>query len=193
MNIQIQSGSPRKNSQSLRVAKAIHKHLKSEHNSSVIDFNEYDIPFMNAGSVKKDSFTTFQKNLIEGWDAAELVFVISPEYNWFPSAELVNTIHQLGSREFKHLFDNKVFAFVGVSSGRGGRIPTMQLTTIYNKLFGVFSTNSISSGKTFESQFTGQTLDEDGNSLGNAEYDKGLSGFINYSIELAQRWANGKS
>lgn len=193
MNIQIQSGSPRKDSLSLRAAKAIHKHVGTEHTSSVVDFNNYDIPFINAGSVKKGAFTPFQKQLIEGWDAADLVFVISPEYNWFPSAEIINTIHQLGSPDYKHLFDNKVFAFVGVSSGRGGRIPTMQLTTIYNKLFNVFSTHAISSGKTFESQFTGQTLDENGNSLGNAEYDKGLSAFIDYSVELSQRWLNGKS
>lgn len=193
MNIQIQSGSPRKNSLSLRVAKAIHNHIHAAHTSSVIDFNNYDIPFLNAGKVNKEAFTPFQKQLIEGWDTADLVFVISPEYNWFPSAELVNTIHQLGSRDYKHLFDNKVFAFVGVSSGRGGRIPTMQLTTIYNKLFNVFSTHAISSGKTFESQFTGQVLDENGNSLGNAEYDKGLGSFIDYSVELTQRWVNGKS
>jgi len=193
VNIQIQSGSPQKNSQSLRVAKAIHNSVSTEHTSSIVDFNNYDIPFINAGSVQKNAFTPFQKQLIEGWDAADLVFVISPEYNWFPSAEIINTIHQLGSRDFKHLFDNKVFAFVGVSSGRGGRIPTMQLTTIYNKLFNVFSTHAISSGKTFESQFTSQVLDEDGNSLGNAEYDKGLSAFVKYSVELTQRWVNGKS
>lgn len=193
MNIQIQSGSPQKNSQSLRVAKAIHNHLQSQHNSSVVDFNNYDIPFLNAGEVDKETYTPFQKELIEGWEAAQLVFVISPEYNWFPSAELVNTLHQLGSRKFKHLFDNKVFAFVGVSSGRGGRIPTMQLSTIYNKLFGVFNTHSISSGKTFESQFTAQVLDENGKSLGNAEYDKGLSVFIDYSVDLAKRWVNSNS
>lgn len=193
MNIQIQSGSPRKDSLSVRVAKAIHKHVGAEHTSSIVDFNNYDIPFLNAGRVNKEAYTPFQKQLIEGWDAADLVFVISPEYNWFPSAEIINTIHQLGSPDYKHLFDNKVFAFVGVSSGRGGRIPAMQLTTIYNKLFNVFSTHAISSGKTFESQFTGQTLDENGNSLGNAEYDKGLSAFVDYSVELSQRWVNGKS
>lgn len=192
MNIQIQSGSPQKNSQSLRVAKAIDNYIGTAHTSSIVDFNNYDIPFLNAGRVNKDAFTPFQKQLIEGWDAADLVFVISPEYNWFPSAELINTIHQLGSPDYKHLFDNKVFAFVGVSSGRGGRIPTMQLTTIYNKLVNVFSTHAICSGKCFESQFTGQTLDEKGNSLGNAEYDKGLSTFIDYSVELSQRWVNGK-
>lgn len=193
MNIQIQSGSPQKNSQSLRVGRAIQKHTEGTHTTSLIDFNAYDIPFMNAGSVIKGAYTPFQKQLIEGWEAADLVVVISPEYNWFPSAELINTIHQLGSRDYKHLFDNKVFAFVGVSSGRGGRIPTMQLTTIYNKLINVFSTHAISSGKTFESQFTSKVLDEDGNSLGNEEYDKGLKAFIDYSVELAQRWTNGKS
>ncbi len=192
MNIQIQSGSPQPNSQSLRVSKAIQKQTEGSHTTTLVDFNAYDIPFMNAGKVIKGAYTPFQKQLIEGWEAAQLVVVVSPEYNWFPSAELVNTIHQLGSRDYKHLFDNKVFAFVGVSNGRGGRIPTMQLTTIYNKLINVFSTNAISSGKTFESQFTPKVLDENGNSLGNEEYDKGLKAFVDYSINLAQRWEKGK-
>lgn len=193
MNIQIQSGSPQPNSQSLRVGRAIQKLTEDKHTTTLVDFNAYDIPFMNAGKVIKDAYTPFQKQLIEGWEAADLVVVISPEYNWFPSAELINTIHQLGSRDNKHLFDNKVFAFVGVSSGRGGRIPTMQLTTVYNKMINVLSTHAITSGKTFESQFTSKVLDEEGNSLGNAEYDKGLKAFVDYSVELAQRWINGKS
>lgn len=191
MNIQIQSGSPQPQSQSMRVGKAIQRIIGQEHTTSLVDFNKYDIPFLNAGKVIKGAYTPFQKELIEGWEAAQLVIVISPEYNWFPTAELINTLHQLGSRDYKHLFDNKVFAFAGVSSGRGGRIPTMQLTTIYNKIINVFSTGAVASSKTFESQFTSKVLDVDGNSLGNEEYDKGLQAFVSYSVSLAQRWVNG--
>lgn len=188
MNIQIQAGSPQENSLTLRVAKAIAKQLGTEHTHSIVDFNQYDIPFINQGSVNADSLTPFQQQLLGGWDSAKLVFVISPEYNWFPSAELINMLHQLGSRQHKNLFDGKVFAFAGVSNGRGGRIPTMQLTTVYNKLINVLSTHSFSSGKTFESQFTQNVLDENGNSLGNAEYDKGLKAFVDYSLDMAERW-----
>lgn len=188
MNIQIQAGSPQKNSLSLRVAKAIAKQIGTEHTHNIVDFNHYDIPFINQGSVEMDNLTPFQQQLINGWADAKLVIVVSPEYNWFPSAELINTLHQLGSRQHKNLFDGKVFAFAGVSNGRGGRMPTMQLTTVYNKLINVLATRSFSSGKTFESQFTQNVLDENGDSLGNAEYDKGLKAFVDYSLDMASRW-----
>lgn len=187
MNIQIQSGSPQKNSLSLRVAKALQHQLQG-HSNTIVDFNQYDIPFINQGEVTPDNYTPFQQQLITGWEQAQLVIVISPEYNWFPSAELINMLHQMGTRHFRHLFDNKVFAFVGVSSGRGGRIPTTQLTTVYNKLISVLGTHAITSAKSFESQFTKQALDENGHSLGNAEYDKGLTTFLDYSVQLAERW-----
>jgi chromate reductase, NAD(P)H dehydrogenase (quinone) len=189
VNIQIQAGSPQQNSLSLRVAKAIARHVGGQYpNTSIVDFNKYDIPFINQGRVQRDNLTPFQQELLGGWENAQLIFVISPEYNWFPSAELVNMLHQLGSRQNKSLFDGKVFAFVGVSNGRGGRIPTMQLTTVYNKLINVLATQSVSSAKTFESQFTQNVLDEEGHSLGNAEYDKGLAAFIDYSVDIAKRW-----
>jgi len=172
----------------MRVAKAIAKQLEKDHFVSVIDFNEYDIPFLNAGEVERNSLTPFQQKLINEWEEASLVFVISPEYNWFPSAELVNMIHQLGSREFRTLFDGKVFAFAGVSNARGGRMPIQQLTTIFGKLINVLNGHSVASSKTFESQFTQQVLDEEGNSLGSAEYDKGLAAFTEYSVEVAKRW-----
>lgn len=188
MNIQIQAGSPQENSLTLRVAKAIAKQIGSEHTHSIVDFHHYDIPFINQGSVEMDNLTPFQQQLINGWADAKLVIVLSPEYNWFPSAELINMLHQLGSRQHKNLFDGKVFAFAGISNGRGGRMPTMQLTTVYNKLINVLATRSFSSGKTFESQFTQNVLDENGDSLGNAEYDKGLKSFVDYSLDMASRW-----
>lgn len=193
VNIQIQSGSPQKNSLSLRVGRALQKQLENHHTISLIDFNEFDIPFINQGIVTPDTYTSFQQKLINGWEQAQLIIVISPEYNWFPSAELVNMLHQLGNRRYTHLFDDKVFAFVGVSSGRGGRIPTTQLTTVFNKIINVFSTRGLTSPKAFESQFTRMVLDEEGNSLGNIEYDKGLNAFADYSVELATRWGGQAS
>ena len=190
MNIQIQSGSPRKNSLTLRVAKAIARNIEGTHPYTLVDFNEYDIPFINQGIVDENQLTPFQQKLLDGWKNADLIFVLSPEYNWFPAAELVNMIHQLGTRQHRHLFDGKVFAFVGTSNGRGGRIPTTQLTTIYNKLINVLGSHSVVSAKAFESQFTQTVLDGEGNSLGNQEYDKGLTAFIDYSLKIAERWAH---
>ena len=182
------SGSPQKNSNTLRVARAINRLATESESLGVIDFNAYDLPFLNQKELTPDNLSDFQKTLVDNWAAADLLIVVTPEYNWYPSAELMNMLNQLGGRPFKHLFDNKVFAFVGVSSGRGGRIPTTHLNIMFGKLFNVLNTHSIASSKSFESQFTSKVLDAEGNSLGNAEYDKGLEAFVQYSLAMAQRW-----
>lgn len=189
MKVAIISGSARIGNNTLRVAKAmqrvIHEHGVS---SEITDFQYYDLPFINAGSLSPDDLTQFQHKLIQNIDQSQLVIILTPEYNWFPSAELVNMVHQLGTKTFRHLFDDKVFAFCGVSTGRGGRMPTVQLSYVFDKIINVFNTHSITCPKKFESQFTTQVLDAEGNSLGNSEYDKGLTSFIAYALHTAERW-----
>ena len=96
-------------------------------------------------------------------------------------------IHQLGSGRFRACWDNKVWATVGVSSGRGGRIPAVQLSYVVNKVIGHLGLQSVVSAKNFESQFTPQVLSTEGHSLGQAEYDKGLFDFIEYNLDLAKK------
>ena len=66
-------------------------------------------------------------------------------------------------------------------------MPAVQLSYVINKLINVLNTFSLSSPKVFESQFTRKVLDEDGHSLGNEEYDKGLEAFVTYTISMASR------
>lgn len=189
MKVSIISGSSRINNNTLRVGLAIRKECEQQgHSCSVIDFQKYDIPFLNQGGLKTEHLSPFQQELVDSIDQSDLIILLTPEYNWFPSAELVNMVHQLGTREFRHLFDNKVFAFCGVSTGRGGRMPGVQLSYVFDKIFNVFNTHSITCPKKFESQFTTQVLDAEGNSLGNEEYDKGLEQFVSYALHTANRW-----
>lgn len=189
MKVSIISGSSRINNNTLRVGLAIRRICESAgFECSLIDFQEYDIPFLNQGGIRLDSLSTFQEKLIRSIDQSGLVILLTPEYNWFPSAELVNMVHQLGTREFRHLFDNKVFAFCGVSTGRGGRMPGVQLSYVFDKIFNVFNTHSVTCPKKFESQFTTKVLDAEGNSLGNEEYDRGLEQFVTYALQTAERW-----
>lgn len=189
MKVAIISGSARIGNNTLRVARAMKQQIQNNGHTAVItDFQEYDLPFINAGSLAPGQLSSFQEQLIGNIDEAQLVIIITPEYNWFPSAELVNMVHQLGTKAFRHLFENKVFAFCGVSTGRGGRMPTVQLSYVFDKIFNVFNTHSITCPKKFESQFTTQVLDADGNSMGNAEYDKGLSAFLEYALQTTARW-----
>jgi chromate reductase len=188
--VTILSGSSRPGNNTLRVSRAIHR-ICLEHGATaeIIDFKEYDIPFPNGGHVDPNNLTPFQHKLISHWRTSNLVFVVSPEYNWFPSAEIINMIHQLGTHTFKDLFEHKVFATTGVSTGRGGRMPAVQLSYVLDKIINVFETDSITCPKKFESQFSTRTLDENGNSLGNAEYDLGITKYVDYSLQLAKRWS----
>jgi chromate reductase len=183
--LSILSGSSRPTSSTGKVAKAIY-HACVAHGISgdqilMPDFTTYDIPFHNAGEVTKTNLSGFQNSVYQAMSKADMIFILTPEYNWFPSAEIINLINQYGTREFSDCWDKKIFVTCGISSGRGGRIPAVQLSYVLNKLINVMDFHSVVSPKMFESQFTGKALDVDGNSLGNEEYDKGLHKFVNYN------------
>ena len=185
MKITILSGSSRPDNNTMRLALAIANQLPE---AQIIDFKDYDIPFPNQGWVDRNNLTAFQAQLLTAFEEAHLLFVLSPEYNWFPSAELINMVHQLANSSHIRIFNNKVFAFCGVSSGAGGRIPTIQLGNLFDKILNVFNMNSITSPKKFEARFIMDVLDKDGKSLGNSEFDAGLKQFIDHSVKLAKKW-----
>lgn len=190
MNIALISTSSRSTSNSLRFVKYL-KHVLTEgsqHEVSVVTFEQYDIPFVGQGSVKKDSLTAFQQELIGAWEAADLVFFAMPEYNWTAPPQATNLIHQLGGPAFKHLFENKVFAMVGVSSGRGGRQPALDMTTVLNKIISFTNSYSIISPKLYESHETDKNLDENGQFIGHEVYERTARAFIDYTLNVAQRW-----
>lgn len=186
--IAILSGSSRNKSNTEKVAKAIERILKEKGipQDQIIrpDFTQYDFPFMNGSPVTPETLTPFQKSVVEALGVSKLIFVLSPEYNWFPSAEIINLVNHVGGRSFAHCWDKKTFATCGISSGRGGRIPAVQLSYLINKIINVMNFRSTVSAKMFESQFTADALDEHGNSKGNADYDKGLELFVTYNLEF---------
>lgn len=185
MKTVILSGSARKDNNTLRVAKALSNLIDG---AEVIDYTGYDLPNANDGFLNAGELSPFQQKLVNAIDDANLLIVLTPEYNWFPSTEMVNTVHQLASNDFSHIFDNMVAAFVGVSTGRGGRMPAVQLSYVFDKIFNVFNLSSITSPKKFESQFTTECIDADGNLLDNHMYNKGLKDFVDYSRNVADRW-----
>ena len=189
MKVAIISTSPRQESNSLKVAKYL-KSLIAAHESdtTMFDFREIDIPMVGRGSLDPQNLSAFQQKLIKIWGEADLVVMAVPEYNWITSGELINALHQLGKKPFLNLFDNKVFALVGVSSGRGGRQPCLEVGMIINKLIGFNKEVSMVSPLYFESHETGQNLDEDGKPTGNETYAKGITEFVDYTLRVAKRW-----
>lgn len=190
MTITIIASSPRKHSNSLRFALYLKSILtESGHDDvRVVDFAHYDIPFVGTGSVHPDQLTAFQQELVSAWEAADLVFFAIPEYNWTTTPQFDNAIHQLGGQTFKHLFDNKVFAFAGVSSGRGGRQPALDGTTVVNKMISFSNSYSIVSPKLYESHETAINLDENGHFHGHEVYARTARAFADYTLAIAQRW-----
>lgn len=161
---------------------------QASHYVSLVDFQHYDIPLINQGDVHPDTFSQFQQNLAQSLIEAHVVFIITPEYNWSTTPEILNWLHRFGDRKYANHFDEKTFALVGVSTGKGGKAPALHLQSVLNKIISFTDLNSVVSAKIFESHFTKDTLDAEGNSLGNELYDRGLNDFIHYTMRIAQRW-----
>jgi len=189
MNIAIISGSARANNNTLRVGKALrHRMHALGHEVSLVDFQQYDIPLINQGKVGYDQFTPFQHELADAMKKAQAIIIITPEYNWSTTPEILNFLHRFGDNPFKELFEHKVFATVGVSTGRGGKVPALHINAILSKIISFTDLTSIVSSKIFESHFTKEVLDENGTSLGNEVYDAGLDDFINYTLRITRKW-----
>ena len=190
MKIALISTSSRKGSNSLRFVKYLQQVLAEEgqHDVLIVNFEHYDIPLAGQAALKKDELTPFQEELISTWAAADLVIFAMPEYNWTAPPQATNAIHQLGGPAFKYLFDNKVFAMVGVSSGRGGRQPALDMTTVVNKIISFTNSSSIVSPKLYESHETGSNLDENGQFVGHEVYHQTARAFAQYTLNVAQRW-----
>lgn len=189
----ILSGSSRKNSTTLLVSKAIQRVLleSGQKDVNLIDFEDYDIPFFNE-ELDTSNPTPFQQKLMQGMASADAIIFVTPEYNWFPSAEIVHLVHRMADTQYAPMWDNKVFSFVGVSTGRGGRMPTVQMGYVIDKIINVMNFESVTNPKSFEVQFAKKVLDSEGNSLGTVEFDKGLEAFIAYHNTLSSRWVKGK-
>ncbi|MDZ4758820.1 MAG: NAD(P)H-dependent oxidoreductase [Bacteroidota bacterium] len=191
MNICIISGSPRWNSNTVKLAKAIESLAKEHHEVSVIDFAHYDIPLEGQGKMEHGSLSNFQQTLYNDMEKAELVFILSPEYNWMPSAEIVNFFNQMTGKEYTTMWHNKVFALAGVSNGRGGRMPIIQMGIMLNKVLGIMNYHSFICPRYFEGYSTHEHIDETGSSKGNLQYDKSMKNFVDIAASYAAKWAAG--
>ncbi len=192
MNIAIIATSPRKNSNSLRFSKYLQKVLQTSdiQNTTIVDFHHFDIPSVGRGIINKDALSDFQRELLTAWEKADLVFFVTPEYNFTVNGDLLNALHQLGSKDFAYLFNNKVFALAGVSSGRGGKVPCLELTTVINKIINFGNQFSVISPRIYESHETHKNLDENADSVGNKIYEDSVKAFTDYAVEVAKRWVN---
>jgi len=191
MNISIICTSPREGSQTLRFGqylKSIFENQDAENKISIIDFEDFDIPAIGKGKVDPNNLSDYQSKLIQIWAKSDLIVFCSPEYNWTTNGEVFIMFDQLGSKNFEYLFENKVFAFAGVSSGRGGKIAALDVSKVVNKLVSFQNKLSIVSPKIYESHETGKNILEDFKSSGNIVFEAGVLNFVQYSLALTNKW-----
>lgn len=194
MHITLLATSIRPHSNTLRFIHFL-QHLLAEHpqhSVSVVSFENYDLPFVGQAVLKPEQLTPFQKTLIDAWEKADLVIIAMPEYNWTAPAQATNMIHHFGGPAFKHLFSNRTFALAGISNGRGGRQPALDVGVVLNKMISFTNSDSIVSPKIYESHETDKNLNPDGTFAGHEVYDNTARNFLNYSVSVAQRWLSGK-
>jgi NAD(P)H-dependent FMN reductase len=136
MNIEIISGSPRKESVSHRVAVFLQKYLseKTEHTVNIIDVRDWNLPLLQNvfSSVEKtpDQF----KPLAQRMFAADAFILVTPEYNGSYSPALQNLLDHFPKQS------HKAFGIVTASPGAmGGMRATQQLLLLIPALFGVAS------------------------------------------------------
>lgn len=189
MNISILSGSARALNNTIRVGKALELRLQEAgHTTTLVDFQYYDLPLMNQGPIDEKNLTPFQHQLANSMRNADVVMLITPEYNWSTTPEILNFLHRMSDLRFRDLFNNKVFATIGVSTGKGGKAPALHLHSILNKIISFSNLDSFVSAKIFEAHYTKEVLDEQGKSLGNEMFDKGLNDFIHFTLRMSERW-----
>ena len=76
----------------------------------------------------------------------------------------------------------------GISNGRGGRQPALDMTTVVNKIISFTNSYSIVSPKLYESHDTAINLDENGQFMGHEVYERTAKAFLAYTLNVAQRW-----
>jgi chromate reductase len=184
--ITILSGSARKNSNTLKVSKAINLLLKElNEDSKVIDFNGYDVPNFNQ-DFDGGNLSAWQTNAVDSMIQSHLVFFVSPEYNWMPTAEMMQFINRFGGGQFAHLWENKTFATVGLSSGIGGRLPALTLKNVIDEVVSFLGVDAKTVSGLQEVHHVAQVIDEEGNLLDNELFNVSFKSFVARVVKQAK-------
>ena len=137
MNIEILSGSPRKDSSTHRVALFLQKYVseKTQHTTGIIDVREWDVPaLLQSAWSSPDKAPKELQPLAERMFAAEAFILVSPEYNGSYTGVLKNLLDHFPKQT------RKAFGIATASPGAmGGIRASQQMQLLINALFGIGS------------------------------------------------------
>ncbi len=177
MNIEILSGSPRKDSSTHRVALFLQKYLseKTQHKAGIIDVREWEIPaLLQSAWTTPDKAPHKLRPLAERMFSAEAFILLSPEYNGSYSGALKNLLDHFPKQA------RKAFGIATASPGAmGGIRASQQMQLLINALFGIGSPYMLIV-PAVQNKF-----DEEGN-LTDAGFQKSIDVFVTEFLWLAE-------
>ena len=136
MNIQIITGSPRKNSVTFRIALFLQNYLRenTNHEIGIIDAKEWNLPPLQSVFSSVETTPDEWKPLSEKIFAADAFILVSPEYNGSYSPIMKNLLDHYPKQH------HKPFGVVTGSTGSmGGIRAAQQLQLLVVALFGIGS------------------------------------------------------
>lgn len=136
MNIEIISGSPRKESVSYRLALFLQSHLKEKtnHHVGLIDVREFGFPLLQKVYSSVENAPDAHKGVAERMFSADAFILVTPEYNGSYSPAMKNLLDHFPKQV------RKSFGIVTSSTGAmGGMRASQQMQLLVNALFGICS------------------------------------------------------
>ena len=176
MNIEIISGSPRKDSGSHRVALFLKKHLTAttSHTVDIIDVRDWNLPLLQHVFTSIEKTPDQFKPLAERMFAAEAFILVTPEYNGSYSPALQNLLDHFPKQS------HKAFGIVTVSPGpMGGMRSSQQLLLLIPALFGIASPYML------VTPMVDKKFDAEGN-LTDTGFQKAIDQFVSEFLWLAE-------
>jgi len=176
MNIEIISGSPKKDSVSNRIAVFLKKHLTglTHHTIDIIDVREWNLPLLQQVFTSEEKTPDAFKPLAKRMFAADAFILVSPEYNGGYSPALQNLLDHFPKQV------HKPFGIVTASPGpMGGMRSTQQLLLLIPALFGIASPHML------VTPMVDKKFDAEGN-LVDPDFRKNIDNFVNEFLWLAQ-------
>lgn len=135
MNIEIVSGSPRKESVTVRLAVYLQQHLQNllpEANVGIIDMRQWQLGSFNHVYTTPENAPAEHKLLAERMHAANAYIIVTPEYNGTYTAEVKNLFDRFPKQS------RKPFGIVTASTGPlGGARSTQALLLLVPALGGI--------------------------------------------------------
>jgi NAD(P)H-dependent FMN reductase len=178
MNIEIVSGSPRKESVTFRLAVFLQKLLlaKTTHNVNILDVREWNFPSLQEQVYSSvDNTPAHYKPLAARMFGANAFIIVTPEYNGSYTPSMKNIFDHF-PKQF-----HKAFGIVTASSGAmGGMRASQQLQLLINALFGIASPYMLIT------PYVDKKFDEEGNLI-DQSFSNSIHTFLTEFIWLAER------